>query len=297
MAVAGRATRRSQKIHNQLAGVAAAPAATALFLFLDDDIALHQGSVDVLVRALLADEGALLATGYPFEVPPAAASLPALCLLAYHLPLIVAFSHGAVTRNVWGGCMLLPARHCRPGGCVARVWADGAYSDDLNVAALASARGERVLCPAAAVFPTALPRDVTWPQAWNYMRRQLYVLDTYAGAHNRRINHALLAASVYGAAALLAPLALLLARLPVRRRLLPHPPLTRCRRPARHRLTARRCAASCLRRRAGCWCSPRRCPARRARRGGCTACSTACARSCRRAGARHCQRQPSPGRA
>jgi len=205
----------SQKICNLLAGVAAAPSETVFFLCLDDDVALHEGTVGVLVGALRADDSALLATGYPFEVPPAGASLPALCLLVYHLLLIVAFSQGKVTKNVWGGCMLLRAHDCRPGGCVAAAWADGAYSDDLNVAAVASARRQRVLCPARAVFPALLERNVALHYAWNYMRRQLFVLDTYADAHNRRINHALLLASVYGAAALLAPLVSLALRIPV----------------------------------------------------------------------------------
>ena len=81
--------------------------------------------------------------------------------------------------------MLLPSRHCRPGGCVAGAWGEGAYSDDLNLAAVASALGKPILCPAAAVFPIALDGDCTPGQAWNYLRRQQFVLDTYMDAHNR----------------------------------------------------------------------------------------------------------------
>ncbi len=82
VAVAGLAQRTSQKIHNQLAGVAAAPHDTRLFLFLDDDAWLHAGTVDTLVAALEADPEALLVTGYPFDVPPPGASFWALCVMA-----------------------------------------------------------------------------------------------------------------------------------------------------------------------------------------------------------------------
>lgn len=34
---------------------------------------------------------------------------------------------------------------------------------------------------------------MTWRQWLNYLHRQLFVLDTYAGAHNRSTNHTLMA--------------------------------------------------------------------------------------------------------
>jgi len=235
--VAGLAQRCSQKIHNQLAGVAAAPLDTQLFLFLDDDAWVHAGTLDALVSALEQEPGALMVTGYPFEVPPLRASFWALCIMAYHLPLLVAFSHGRVTRNVWGGCMLLSAAHFREGGCVARAWGeDGAYSDDLILAALAQERRQTILCPAAAIFPTALPRACSAAHAWNYLRRQTYVLDTYVSEANRcaraslhacpaaqpeahccrRVNHTLMAIGVYAAAAMLAAVATAVATVLVR---------------------------------------------------------------------------------
>jgi hypothetical protein len=33
---------------------------------------------------------------------------------------------------------------------------------------------------------------------WNYLRRQLYVLDTYSNAHNRRTNHVMALLHCYG---------------------------------------------------------------------------------------------------
>lgn len=66
---AGTAGRGSQKVHNQLAGAAAASPESRFLLFLDDDVWLHPGSVAALVAALEADPCALLTTGYPFDVP------------------------------------------------------------------------------------------------------------------------------------------------------------------------------------------------------------------------------------
>lgn len=34
--------------------------------------------------------------------------------------------------------------------------------------------------------------DETWGRYWNYLRRQLFVMDTYVSAHNRRVNHCML---------------------------------------------------------------------------------------------------------
>jgi len=81
--------------------------------------------------------------------------------------------------------MLLPASHFAPDGCVTRAWGDGAYSDDLILASLAGALQRRILCPGAAVFPIHLEPRCTAQQAWNYLRRQLFVLDTYMFPHNR----------------------------------------------------------------------------------------------------------------
>ena len=84
--------------------------------------------------------------------------------------------------------MLLPASHFAPGGCVTRAWGDGAYSDDLILASLAGSLQRRILCPGCAVFPIYLEPRCTAAQAWNYLRRQTYVLDTYMFDHNRCVS-------------------------------------------------------------------------------------------------------------
>lgn len=54
------------------------------------------------------------AAGYPFDIPPLGASLTAFCTLAYHLPLIIAFSVAERATFVWGGSMLLRRSALQP---------------------------------------------------------------------------------------------------------------------------------------------------------------------------------------
>jgi len=84
------------------AGLEAAQASSKYVLFLDDDIRLHPGTVRVLVDAMEADAAVLVATGYPLDIPLPRASFAVYCMMVYHLPLLVAFSHGTRSYNVWG---------------------------------------------------------------------------------------------------------------------------------------------------------------------------------------------------
>ena len=79
--LAGLALEKSQKIHNQLAGVAAAAPETRYFLFLDDDVCLYPSTVELLVGVLEADPEAFMATGYPFDVPHPHAGFWSLCVM------------------------------------------------------------------------------------------------------------------------------------------------------------------------------------------------------------------------
>lgn len=50
-----------------------------------------------------------------------------------------------------------------------------------------------------------LDRQVSWGQYWNYLRRQLYVLDTYTNRHNRLINHTMMVVHSWASWAFAAP--------------------------------------------------------------------------------------------
>lgn len=49
-----------------------------------------------------------MAAGYPFDIPAPGSSLLTYCVLAYHLPLLAAFSTRQRIQFVWGGCMVMP---------------------------------------------------------------------------------------------------------------------------------------------------------------------------------------------
>lgn len=46
--------------------------------------------------------------------------------------------------------------------------------------------------PSSAIFPQWIDKNTTFAQFWNYLRKQLVVLDTYCNFMNRILNHALL---------------------------------------------------------------------------------------------------------
>lgn len=211
---AGAAERTSQKIHNLLAGIRQAGPGSQYILCLDDDVLLHPGLLASLVRDMEADPSLFMATGYPFDIPAEGAGLLSYCALAYHLPLIVPFSVKERTEFVWGGCMLFRAaevRHDARG--ILQAWQDGGYSDDLTVASKCTELGLVIYCPGYSIFPQWLDGAYSPRRWWNYLRRQLYVMDTYSNPHNRRTNHGLAAFACYAAWGVMLPATTVMLRL------------------------------------------------------------------------------------
>ena len=200
--IAGSSARCSQKIHSMLAGALASSADADFVLFLDDDIRTHENTIGALVASMTSDANGkkpFVANGFPLDVPrDANAPFANYLTLVYHLVLLIAFSQGEWTKNVWGGCMMLRRESLADDafGC-ASAYRDGGYSDDLILAALCDERGETVGCPFEAVFPQRLDPSQSLAQWWNYVRRQLFVMDTYANAWNRRVNHGMLFVLTY----------------------------------------------------------------------------------------------------
>jgi hypothetical protein len=62
-----------------------------------------------------------------------------------------------------------------------------------------------VLCPSYALFPQYLDAHYSPRRYWNYLRRQLVVLDTYSSDHNRRTNHVMAVLHCYFSWAFVVP--------------------------------------------------------------------------------------------
>lgn len=205
--VAGFSESCSQKAFNLQSGISQCSAASKYVLCLDDDVSLHPSTISMLVDVLERDPTLFMATGYPFDIPPARCGLLTYCVLVYHLPLLIAFSLFQRTRFVWGGCMMLRLGNLRGDKFgILQAWREGGYSDDLTLASQCTQHGLAIAVPSFAVFPQWLEASYSWPRYWNYLRRQLYVLDTYADEHNRRLNHTMMWLHATASAALSAPL-------------------------------------------------------------------------------------------
>jgi hypothetical protein len=63
-------------------------------------------------------------------------------------------------------------------------------------------------CNACTPPPRRLERSYSARQYWNYLRRQLYVLDTYSNAHNRALNRTMMCVHCWAGAVLVAALVL-----------------------------------------------------------------------------------------
>ncbi|GMH45669.1 hypothetical protein BSKO_13632 [Bryopsis sp. KO-2023] len=196
--VAGPAKSSSQKIHNMLHGLSTTSSTSKYVIFLDDDVALHSRSASILVDEIENDESVFLVTGYPFDIPLQSSNLLTYCTMAYHLPLMIPFSVASRTSFVWGGCMLLKRSDllkADPYNIIGS-WREGGYSDDLIMAGKCAENGLVIAVPTEAVFPQRLESTPSWNNYWNYLRRQLYVCDTYASIRNKRINHTMVAVHV-----------------------------------------------------------------------------------------------------
>ena len=184
----------SQKIHNMLAGLEGSDEDSTYVLFLDDDVRLHRNTVGSLVSSMEANQPKMFLTnGFPFDLPPKhGVNFPSYMTMAFHMVLLIAFSHpGEWTKNVWGGCMMVRRSSFvnDEHGCRSK-YERGGYSDDLILAALCDEFRRTVGAPADCIFPQRVKH--TWRQWWNYMRRQLFVMDTYSTTHNKRVNHGML---------------------------------------------------------------------------------------------------------
>ncbi|XP_051132002.1 uncharacterized protein LOC127252048 [Andrographis paniculata] len=194
--VAGMSTTCSQKIHNQLVGVENMHKDSKYVLFLDDDVRLHPGSIGALTAEMVKNPDIFIQTGYPLDLP--SGSLGSYCIYEYHMPCSMGFATGGKTFFLWGGCMMMHADDFRTNnhGVVSDL-RDGGYSDDMTLAAIAGAHKRLITSPPVAVFPHPLASDLSFGRYWNYLRKQTFVLESYATRVNWMMNKALFSTHCY----------------------------------------------------------------------------------------------------
>lgn len=190
--VAGQSTTCSQKIHNQLTGVAKANSAHKYLFFLDDDVQLHPTTLEDLVGTLEGDPSLFMATGYPFDLVSADGSVFSHAIAAYHHILGIGATSTEQHMFIWGGCMLVPLKCIQEDGFgIKSAWRNGGYSDDLILVTTCKEYGLKTICPFYSVFPQRLHRCTYW-DFWNYLHRQLFVMDTYRNRTGMLLNWTLL---------------------------------------------------------------------------------------------------------
>ena len=180
--VAGHATRTSQKLHQQLAGIRAS--SSEMVLLLDDDMLLHPGAVGWLAQALRDDPSALAACGFSFDVP---ATKTLLSHVGCMLRLVMAIgltggdkASGGDVGKAWGGCCMIRAADLGdegPGSLLFH-WQDNGYSDDWILTQLGKRLGRPIVNPPGCLFLN-LVRYPSLRPLFNFHARQMYVLDTY----------------------------------------------------------------------------------------------------------------------
>ncbi|KAH7513978.1 hypothetical protein FEM48_Zijuj11G0040000 [Ziziphus jujuba var. spinosa] len=144
-------------------------------MFLDDDVRLHPGTIGALTAEMEKNPEIFIQTGYPLDLP--SGSLGSYCIYEYHMMHADDFRHD----------------YC---GVVSSL-KDGGYSDDMTLAAIAGAHKRLITSPPVAVFPHPLARDLSFSRYWNYLRKQTFVLESYATKVNWVMNRALFTSHCY----------------------------------------------------------------------------------------------------
>ena len=188
--VAGISWHNSQKIHNQIKGVAAADPQSRYIAFIDDDIQLHPGTMFALVHEIEKDPQVFVSTGYSFEAPVKGAPLVNYMIYFYRMINLIGFMTSRPS-FAWGGCLLLrTADLVNNSYGIMDIWRDGGYSDDTIAANIARKTGRTIAASPYAMFPAALPNTHTFKKSYvNFVRRQYYVLDTYFAESDKYLNY------------------------------------------------------------------------------------------------------------
>lgn len=200
--ISGLSYHGSQKIHNMLFGVDTAAARLPMaekVLFVDDDVRPHPGTVPLLAAAL-DEDGVEASTGYSVEVPVYHKRWPPFVdslIMLYRSVNLLGFLTEK-TMFLWGGCLctrraVLDRAMSEYQGIpitLRDVWTDGGYSDDMLLGNLLHMKRVKFLAPHECMFVNPLPPGHTFRRSYvNFVRRQFFVLDTYACSSDRAATH------------------------------------------------------------------------------------------------------------
>jgi hypothetical protein len=167
--VAGIATERGQKIHNQLAAVAQTTEADELLVFMDADARPRPYWLRELVKPL-KEEGVGASTGFRFYVPAGGGRPSFPNIMVSVINAAVAALLGPGWRNIaWGGSMAVRRGDFFRFG-VADAW-QHALSDDYVLSWCVKNRaGKRIEFVQACLVPSAA--EFTWKGFWEFAVRQ-----------------------------------------------------------------------------------------------------------------------------
>lgn len=172
--VAGRARESGQKVHNLLAAVREADAASEVFVFVDTDARPHRAWLRSLV-APLADEETGAATGYRWFVP-VRGGLASRLRAVWNASIASALGAGREKNFCWGGSTAI-RRERFENLRMTEAWR-GALSDDFAMTRTLSAAQLPIHFAPACLVATL--EDCTFAELLEFTTRQMKITRVYA---------------------------------------------------------------------------------------------------------------------
>ncbi len=174
--MAGAATCRVQKVHNQLAALALLRESDQIVVFADADILPEPLWLSQLIRPIAAGE-VVASTGYRWSLP-ADRGWATLALAAADLSVATA-ARSWRWNLCWGGSTAV-ARTALDQVDLARLW-DRAATDDVTLSVGLRALGLKINAPLQVLVPS--PVRHTWTSLYQFARRQYLLVRLYAPRH------------------------------------------------------------------------------------------------------------------
>eukprot|EP00283_Hemiselmis_rufescens_P001576 CAMPEP_0173469666 /NCGR_PEP_ID=MMETSP1357-20121228/77480_1 /TAXON_ID=77926 /ORGANISM="Hemiselmis rufescens, Strain PCC563" /LENGTH=452 /DNA_ID=CAMNT_0014437913 /DNA_START=239 /DNA_END=1597 /DNA_ORIENTATION=- len=193
--VAGLSFHSSQKIHNLLEGVKQVNPQSDYVLFLDDDAEMRPVIMRDLIFHLEEDPSVLVVTGYPHEyIAPTTTSVSfaGFMLLGYRklAYLNISLLHPPA---LWGGCLMLRRRELMdPNIGILEAWRERGYSDDMIMGGRVHRCLRKMCHPTTCVLVSEVDPQYSVSRHFNYIGRQMFVLDTYSDMTDKTQNYILL---------------------------------------------------------------------------------------------------------